>query len=239
MIMEPCRKLSDLNCHHCVVRALSPFCGDLNERELDAFMEIKRGHVYEKHQSVFYEGNPSEGIYVLCSGSVKLVQSSQTGQQQILDIVSPGDLIEKSSLFYPEVHSATAQALERSEVSFFHRDEFLDILRTNPHLAINLISVLSREVEIAREKTRQLVFKSAKQRLANTLLDLSRRHGVKDHQTTTIQLPLKREELAELVGVTQETAVRLLTLLKKEGLIRLVGKKIIILDEEKLNQVKG
>lgn len=94
-------------------------------------------------------------------------------------------------------------------------------------------------MEIAREKTRQLVFKSAKQRLADTLLDLSRKHGIKDTQATTLQLQLKREELAEMVGVTQETVVRLLALLKKEGLIRLAGRKILILNDEKLSQVKG
>ena len=237
--MEFCKESPAPDCQHCVVRALSLFCGDLNEHEINTFMKIKRGHVYEKNQAIFYEGNSYEGIYVLCSGSVKLVQSSQAGRQQILGIVSPGDLIEKSSLFYPGTHSATAQALERSEVSFFHRDEFLEVLKTNAHLAINLISVLSREVESGRERSRQLVFKSAKERLADILLDLSHKHGIKHNQTTTIQLNLKRGELAEMAGVTQETVVRLLTLLEKEGLVRLAGKKITILNEEKLNQVKG
>jgi len=236
--MEPCKKFPTPDCHQCVLRALTPFCGALNSREMDAFMKIKRGHAYEKNQAIFYEGNSCEGIYVLCSGSVKLVQSSKSGQQQILGIVSPGDLVEKSFLLHPGRHASTAEALEKSEVSFFHREEFLDVLKTNSHLAVNLISVLSREVESGRERSRQLAFKSAKRRLADILLDLGRRHGMKENGATVIKIQLKREELAGMAGVTQETVVRLLGSLNKEKLIRLVGKKILILDEERLNQIR-
>lgn len=237
--MQPCKSTIAPDCRHCVVRALTPFCGNLNDVEIDTFMQIKRGHLYEKNQAVFYEGNSCEGIYVLCSGSLKIVQSSPTGQQQILGIIGPGNLIEKGALFHTGKHSATAQALERSEVSFFRREEFLDVIRSNPHLALNLISTLSEEIENGRERIRQLVFKSAKERLADVLIDLSHKHGTVHHQTITINLLLKREELAEMVGVTHETVVRLLTILKKEKLIRLAGKKILILDEEKLSQIKG
>ena len=237
--MNHLNKASTTDCHHCVGRALSPFCGALSMDDVNTFMRIKRGHRYAAGQAIFYEGNPCQGIYILCSGSVKLTQSSQTGQQQIIGIVSPGDLIEKCALFHPGAHSSTAEAMARVEVSFFDRQEFLDLLKLNPHLSIRLITVLSQEAEKGWERSRSLLFKSAMERLIDVLLDLARRHGEKRNGATMIGPELKREELAEMVGVTLETTVRLLALLKKEKLVRVEGRKILIFDTEKLAERKG
>jgi len=226
------------DCRKCEARACSPFCSNLNADEIDLFMKIKKSHLYEKRQSVFYEGNSCEGVYLLCSGSVKLMQSSQNGDQHILEIILPGDLIEKSAVFCTGRHTASAEALERSEVSLFHPEDFLELLQSNAHLSLSLISVLTKEVELGRERIRRLLFESAKKRLAWILIDLSRHHGVRQSDGLAIDLGLKRYELAEMVGVTQETTVRLLTKMKNEKLIGLKGKQIIILDEEGLKQVK-
>lgn len=206
---------------------------------MNTFMKVKRAHRYGSGQAIFYEGNPSQGIYILCSGSVKLTQSSQTGQRQIIGIVSPGDLIEKCALFHPGAHSSTAEAMAQVEVSFFDRQEFLDLLKLYPHLSVRLITVLSEEAERGWERSRSLLFRSAMERLIDVLLDLARRHGEKRNGATVIGLELKREELAEMVGVTLETAVRLLALLKDEKLIRIEGRKIVIFHEEKLAKRKG
>ncbi len=200
-------------------------------------MKIKKSHLYERRQSVFYEGNTCEGVYLLCSGSVKLMQSSRNGDQHILEIILPGDLIEKSAVFCKGRHMTSAEALERSEVSLFHPEDFLELLQSNTHLSLTLISVLTKEVELGRERTHRLLFESAKKRLACILIDLSHHHGVRQSDGLAINLGLKRHELAEMVGVTQETTVRILTKMKKEKLIRLNGKKIIVLDEEGLKQV--
>lgn len=235
--MDLRRKLPQTDCNHCAVRVLSSFCGELKPHEIDLFMKMKRSHLYEKNDTLFYEGTASTGIYILCSGSVKLIQSSKSGKQQILSVVSPGELIEKSLLFHSGRHSTTAQTLERSEVSFFYRDAFMEVLKSNNHLAMNLIKTLSREVETVQERTRQILFKSAKERLAETLLTLGRKHGARRDRDIAIDLELKREELAEMIGVEPETVVRLLALLKKEKLIRMDGRKIHITDEEKLIQL--
>jgi CRP/FNR family transcriptional regulator len=197
-----------------------------------------KSHLYEKGQAVFYEGNSCEGVYLLCSGSVKLAQSSRNGDQYILGIILPGDLIEKSAVFCNGRHTASAEALERSEVSLFHPEDFLELLKSKTHLSMALISVLTKEVELGRERTRRLLFESAKKRLACILIELSHHYGARQAEGLAINLGLKRYELAEMVGVTQETTIRLLTKMKNEKLIRLNGKQIIVLDEEGLKQVQ-
>ncbi|MFQ5580057.1 MAG: Crp/Fnr family transcriptional regulator [Nitrospiria bacterium] len=202
-------------------------------------MKIKKSHLYEKGQAVFYEGNSCEGVYLLRSGSIKLMQSSLKGDQHTLEIILPGDLIEKSAVFCEGPHTVSAQALERSEVCLFHPEDFFELLKSHAHLALSLILVLTKEVERGRERIRRLLFESAKKRLACILVDLSHHHGARQSEGVAINLGLKRHELAEMVGVTLETTVRLLTKMKNEKLIRLNGKQIVVLDEEGLRQVSA
>jgi len=226
-----------VDCRQCQVRAQSSFCSLLKDDEIDLFMQMKKGHLYKKNQALFYEGNSCETIYLLCMGSVKLVQSSDSGQQQILEIVSPGAWVDQGAAFSSGRHSVTAQALENSAVSLLSVAHMTAILKSFTGLSLTLITALSREVEKGRERLRHLRSKSANARLAGILLDLGRHHGIKREDGISIRLRLKREELAEMVCVTQETVVRLLTALKKEGTIRLSGKEITILHQERLSRI--
>lgn len=235
--MKTLKPLPVSDCHQCHVRAKSAFCGMLKEDEIDFLDRVKKGHFYKKNQSLFYEGNTCESLFLLCSGSVKLVQSSHSGHQQILEIVSPGGWIDKGSVFSSGRHHATAQALEDSTVSLLSVRDITHNLRTVPNLALTLITALSKEVEKGEERIRQLTSNSAGARLAAVLLDLKDHYGVKTEKGMMIKLLLKREELAEMVGVTQETVVRLLMRLKKKGLIQLSGKEIYIMDPAALSRM--
>ncbi len=226
------------DCFKCTVRNASPFCGMLTEEELSLFMKVKKDHIYEKNQALFYQGNTSSGLYLLCSGSVKLVQSSPAGQQQIIEVISPGDWIDKGSYFASGRHSATAQAIERSEVCLLSGEDLKGIIQSLPGLSMTLIQALSQAVEKSRERSNHFISKSALARLADVLIELSEKHGIRQDEVVRIRLLLKREELAEMVGVTQETCVRLLTALKRQKLIALKGREIAILDVEKLGALR-
>ncbi|MFQ5598111.1 MAG: Crp/Fnr family transcriptional regulator [Nitrospiria bacterium] len=225
------------DCRRCEARAISAFCGKLNEDGVGFLSDLKKSQFYKKDQALFYEGNTCDGIYILCSGSVKLVQSSREGHQQLLEIVSPGGWVDKGAVFSSGRYFATAQALEDSSVSLILREDITRILKRAPDFALTMITSLSREVEKGGERIRQLTTQGALERLAGVLLDLSRHHGVETDGGILIRLALKREELAEMVCVTQETVVRLLTGLKKDGLIQLNGKEITILDDTRLSRM--
>jgi len=237
-MMNTSKKMSTPNCETCAFRSSAPFCSRLSQVEIDLLMTFKKGQRYEKGQALFYEGNSCDAVYLLCSGSLKLVQSSQEGQQQILEVCSPGSWVDKGNFFSSSRHSVSAVALEHSELSLFSREDFFSILKSEPNLTQVFISVLSQEVEKGRERSSQLLFNSALERLSQTLLDLAHYHGVTEDGLKVIKLALKREELAEMIGVTQETVVRLLTFLRKEQVVRLIGRDICILDEARLARIE-
>ena len=227
------------DCRECVARGMSLFCGCLSDKELNEFMEIKKIHIYDKHDFIFHEDTPSHGIYILCSGRIKLTNSSRFGQQQILKIVSAGEIIEKNGLYNTGKHTVTAETLEKSEVTFFEGEDFLNLLKRHSDLSLRIINVLSQELEQVQQKINQLTFKDAKGRLALILLDLAKSYGVKNSEGVDLGIVLKREEIAEMTGIALETAVRLLSQFKKEGIIKIEGKQITLLNEPKLQTLSN
>jgi len=228
-----------IDCRACVARGISIFCGGLTDEELNEFMEIKKVHIYDKHDIIFHEDTPSHGIYILCSGRIKLTNSSRFGQQQILKIVPAGEIIEKNGLYNTGKHTVTAETLEKSEVTFFEREDFLNLLKSHSDLSLRLINVLSQELEQAQQKINQLTFKDAKGRLALILLDLAKSYGIKNSEGVVLGIALKREEIAEMTGMTLETAVRLLSQFKKDRIIKVKGKQITLLNQQKLQTLSN
>jgi len=224
------------DCSHCIVKGLSDLC-NLTGEELEDFLKVQKFLIYDKHQTVFYEGKPCHGIYILCTGKVKLIQSSRLGQQHILRIVNPGELIEKNGLYNMNRHSVTCETLERSQINFVEKADFLNLIKKHKDLALKLIDALSRELELAQQKIGHSTFETARERLAEVLLELADKYGTKKESEIAIDLYLTREELAELTGTSLETAVRLLSSLKRDKIIKTDGKRITLLDLSKLKQI--
>jgi CRP/FNR family transcriptional regulator len=224
------------DCTHCIAKSLSDLC-NLSGEELEDFLKIQKFLIFDKHQTVFYEGKPCHGIYILCSGKVKLIQSSRQGQQHILRIINPGELIEKNGLYNMNRHSVTCETLERSQINFIEKADFVNLVKKHKELALKLINALSRELELAQQKISHSTFETARERLAEVLLQLGDQYGTKKENEVAIELYLTREELAELTGTSLETLVRLLSSLKKDKIIRTDGKKISLVNLTRLKQI--
>jgi len=224
------------DCSHCLAKSLSDIC-NLSGEELGDFLAIQKFLVYDKHQTVFYEGKPCHGIYILCAGKVKLIQSSRLGHQHILRIVSPGELIEKNGVYHMNRHSVTCETLEPSQINFIEKTDFMNLIKKHKDLALKLIGALSRELELAQQKIGRSTFETARERLAEVLLELGQKYGTSMENEIHITLYLTREELAELTGTSLETAVRLLGAFKRERIVKTDGKKITLLNLPKLKQI--
>ncbi len=234
--MSPKREPPLVDCQHCVAEHLCELF-DLSNKESEQLAPLLSFHHYEPHQTIFYEGKPCLGLYILCAGKAKLVQSSWSGQQHILKIVTSGEVIEKNALFDETTHSVTCEALERCQVGFLTRDRFYELLAGHPGMAVKFIKALSKELHAAYQKLMAATFESARECMAGTLLQLGRQHGVPHPDGRLIAIALSREELAEMAGVSVETAVRLLTKFKEEQLIAANGKEIILCNIDRLSRI--
>jgi len=207
---------------------------ELPEKELKQLAVYRTANHYNRKQIIFYEGNPALGLFCIRSGKVKLYKSNPEGKQQILRILKEGDTIGQSSLFSNQPLQATAEAIEDSEVCFLDKTGFLLILKNNSSVALKLLRGLSQELIQAEGKALDLAYKSARVRFAELLLTFKEAFGVSEKGSQRLNISLSREELAQTVGTTVETLVRLLSEFRKDGLIEVDKRNISILEPEKL-----
>ena len=224
------------DCATCGLRARSVAC-DLEGAEFDTFRSLRQSLGYTAGQAVFYEGHPCLGLYLLCSGRVKLTRSSPRGQQQIVRIAEGGELLEKHVFQNGAVHEVTCESLEPTQVCFIDRQAYLQLVRRNGELAVRLIQLLSSELGIRMDQRDLFAFRSGRERLAALLLDMGTRFGGKTAKGTLINLELKREELADMAGIAAETAIRLLSAFRKEGLISVERRTITLLKPDRLARI--
>ncbi len=228
--------LQDSICRVCPHRGESVFSG-LQEARLNKFCGLKHVGHYKKDQRIFYEGEPALGLFILCSGKVKLSRSSKVGRKQILGITGPCGLLEEKDLFIHDRRSVTAEAMEDSTVCFVRREDFIDFLRLNPEVALKMVEQLSRELEEAENRIEALSALDSRRRVAQLLLSLSARYGRDTADGRLIDIRLTREEMAELVGATQETVIRVLSGFKREMLIAEVDKNLLLKNEDRLKRM--
>ncbi len=187
---------------------------------------------FKKGESIFREGSYASGVYCINAGKIKLAMMGSEGKEQIVRMAKPGDIIGYKALLSGDRYSATATAIEDCNICFIPREIFLVILQKDASLSFEMMKLLSNELKHAEEKITHLAQKPVRERVAETILFLKETYGIdKDNQ---INILLTREEIANLVGTATETAIRLLSEFNKEHIIELSGKKIKILDTDKL-----
>jgi CRP/FNR family transcriptional regulator, polysaccharide utilization system transcription regulator len=223
-----------IECEHCVIRK-SGVIQDLPVEELDAFHGCGVSSLYKPRQVIFHEDTPATGLYILCRGAVKLYQSDRFGRQYTLDIAAPGDVLGEIPADPGACYSTSAEALTDSQLCFLPRDSLVAFIRKHPMTGVRLLEAFSKTVSTARKRVRALALKRAESRLAELLMQLAHAGGEPlADGSTKLQLGYSRRELAEMIGVSPETAIRLLGRLKSKRAITTRRRELIITDSEKL-----
>lgn len=220
-------------CQACRNRGKADLCNLDGNAEAE-FQKIRRALLYRRGQFVFYEGHAALGLYVLCSGRVKLTRSTAGGRRRLVGIVDPGMLIEKHTFQDGALHEVTCEALELSQVCVIDRSGYLALLGENGDLAVKMVKLLSREMCVFMDEMDQFAFASSRERLARLLLELAERYGEQTGSGYRINLQLKREELAQMAAMTVETTVRILKDFQASELIGIKGREIILLRPDRV-----
>jgi len=188
---------------------------------------------YKRGQTVFSEGEAGVGFYVVSTGRVKIFKLSADGKEQILHIFGPGEPFGEVPVFEGRRFPAHAVALEDSRFLFFPRPSFMDLIRTNPSVALNMLAILSRRLRRFTVLVDNLSLKEVPGRLAAHLLYLSESNAGADE----VRLDLPKGQLAGFLGTIPETFSRILTRMVKQGLITADGPRIRIMDRQGLSDL--
>jgi len=224
---------STCDCGTCPTRFMNLF-HSLPPEALEVFNRSKVVNFYKKGQLLFYEGSKPLGVYCINSGRVKLYKTGEDGKQHILRIYGKGEILGLASIFAGRDYTTSAEAIEDSVICFIEKSGFFPFLSRYPNLALEVIRNLSQEVMTEEEQIQVLALKTADQRLAQLLLMLKETFGHPENSHIVLSLPLSRKEMAEMIGTTPETVIRLLKQFEKRGFVEIRGRRIVILDTEAL-----
>ncbi|MBD3723889.1 MAG: Crp/Fnr family transcriptional regulator [Flavobacteriaceae bacterium] len=221
-------------CEQCIVREFSSLKA-LNKEELLKLANCKSTYTIKKGESIFEEGESINGIYCIKDGVCKLTKLSANGKDQIVKLVKSGELLGQRSMISDEAANLSAVALEDMQVCFVPKKEVLDFFTGNNQFSMNVMKTICGDLKEADDHMVSMAQKSVKERLAETILFLDDNFGRNEDGTLRIQL--SREELAGMIGTATESCIRLLSEFNKSNYIELVGKKIKIVDKNKLKRL--
>jgi CRP/FNR family transcriptional regulator len=192
--------------------------------------------LYVRGQVIFTEHSTSDGLYILCQGLVKLYHCDRFGRNHILDVVGPGAVLGELLEEPGQTFSVSAEALSDAQLCFLPRQRLIQLIERHPAGSLRLIKALSRQLAAARRKAGSLALKGAESRLAEVVAHLAAARGALG-SGTYFPLGYTRRDLAEMVGVSTETAIRLLSRLEKKGVITSRGKEVLVSDAARLVRI--
>jgi CRP/FNR family transcriptional regulator len=213
-----------------------PLFASLTIDQLTAAADWFRAETFTPNAMIFLEGDPADRLWVVASGQVKIVKHTSDGQENLLEVITPGEMFGGAGLLLA-AHPATAVAMTATTALSIERGLYLQLIRQYPDVALRIIHLLAERLQAAM-KMRALAVERVDVRLANILLKLCDKAGEPIDAGTRINLPLSRQDLADMAGTTIETAIRVMSRLRKEGLVYTEpGGYVVVLDHERLQRL--
>ncbi|MCK7591877.1 Crp/Fnr family transcriptional regulator [Subsaxibacter sp. CAU 1640] len=222
-------------CEQCIIRQFNSLKA-LTKDELIRISGCKTSRFVKKGELIFQEGETLNGVFCVKDGVCKLSKLSENGRDHIVKLIVKGDLLGQRSLIGSESANLTAVALNDMEVCFIPKDEIIRDLQKNSNFSMDVLQQMAKDLKESDNVIVNMAQKSVKKRLAETLLYLHDSFGTDNEGA--LNLVLSREDFSNIVGTATESAIRILSDFKKDGLISSIGKKIRIEDIKALETVE-
>jgi CRP-like cAMP-binding protein len=209
------------------LQALDLFQG-LSDASLEAICNAASRRRVASGGYFFFQGDPAEWIFVLVEGRIKVSQATFDGQQVLLRMLTPYALFGGVAFSQNETYPANALADEDSLALCWSKARLMDFIVTEPKLALNAVRMMADHVLEFQERFSQLATERVERRLARSILRLASQAGRKIEDGVLIDLPLSRQDLAEMNGTTLYTVSRIMSQWEEQGLVRLGRERVVI-----------
>lgn len=210
-----------------------PIFNHLESEEMVEILKLSRQMFFKKGDYIYHHGDKLEYLYIVHIGRVKIYNLFESGKEQLLRILEPGDFMGELALFSDKLLDNYAEVLEDTEICAIHRNDMQVLMQTHPAISLKILHEFSNRLEEAEDLVGQLSYQDVGNRIASYLVKLS-----KEKQTSHLLLPMSQKDLASYLGTTQETISRRLAAFQTEGMIQQKGhRQIDVLNYEKLKNI--
>ncbi len=207
-------------------------CRELNDAELGALTDIAVFQKVARNQILFWQGDEAGGFYLLLHGRIRIYKASPEGKEYTIHLIRPGQMFAEAAIFTGSKFPANCMALEDSEVVFFPKEAFLQLVRSSPDISLKMIAGLSAFVREFNQMVEDLSLKEVPARLATYLLSEYERQN-----SASIALDVSKAALASKLGASAETLSRNFKKLKELEAIKMDGDRIHLCDLQTLRDI--
>lgn len=209
-----------------------PIFSNLSSEEMLEIARITTEKSYLKGEHIYLSGDKGNKLYVIHSGKVKISRISPSGKEQVIRVLGAGDFMGELSLFSESTFTDNSEVMEDTTLCLIEGHHIKNLMAKYPTIAFKVLEELSKRLDAAENLIENISIHSVEKRLADTLLNLANREG-------EVHLPMRKQDLASSLGMSQETLSRKLSSFQQMGLIQLIGhRRIILLDINSLEEIE-
>lgn len=208
--------------------SLVPIFNHLEKKQLDEIKVTTQSVSYKKQELIYHAGDESTSLYIIHKGKVRIYRLSESGKEQLVRILNPGDFTGEMALFSESTHETYAEAMIDTKICRIDRSDLQDFLLKYPSISLKILAEFSNRLEASEKQSSRFATEKVEARIALFLVDILNEELPK---TTEVTLPMSKKDLASYLGTTPETISRKFNELEDKGLIKqLTHKQIKIID---------
>ena len=205
-----------------------PIFSELTEADFSSLAKVANRRRYPKDSVVFFENEQGDFFFMILEGRIKVTILGDDGREVILSLLGSGDFFGEMALLDNEPRSATAIAVEDTELLSLHRNDFQAVLSDNRSITVGLIKVLTGRLRRANHQISTLALLDVYGRVARVIVDMAREEGRRLKDGRIAFRRATHQEIANRIGTTRETVTRMLKDLERQGMIHIEGREIIV-----------
>jgi CRP-like cAMP-binding protein len=205
-----------------------PIFSELREEHVQSLARLTLRRRYPKDTVVFFENEEGDFFFMILEGRIKVTILGDDGREVILSVLGPGDFFGDMALLDNEPRSASAIAVEDSELISLHRSDFDALMASNPSITLALVRTLTARLRRANHQISTLALLDVAGRVARVILDLAREEGRRLRDGRISFRRPTHQEIAHRIGTTRETVTRMLKELERQGFIHVDGKDVVV-----------
>ena len=212
---------------------------DLSESELNSIQEICKTRKYPKNSMIILEEEMGDVVFIVMSGTVKITRVNDEGKEVILAMLGSGEVFGEMAILDGESRSANALSQENCEVVTINREDFLNLLKTNNKVSLNLMTEFAIRLRKSDQQIEALSLDDAEHRIGVSILNLSEELGVIRQGVVTVENLPYQQDIANMAGTSRETVSRVMKTFEDRGLITKTGHKLSIPDYAFFKRIFG
>lgn len=205
-----------------------PIFSELADLDISSLGRLSIRKRYPKDTVIFFENEEGDFFFMILEGRIKVTILGDDGREVILSLLGAGDFFGEMALLDNEPRSATAIAVEDSELLSLHRTDFQSVLADNKSITVGLMRVLTSRLRKANHQISTLALLDVYGRVARVIVDMARDEGKRLKDGRIAFRRATHQEIANRIGTTRETVTRMLKDLERQGLIHVEGKEMIV-----------